>query len=311
MEGSDVRWLFDPMMGKVVAAVIGIILIVVLVRFAQGSLSRYIKDSNTRYRTRKFVSFAGYLIGFLIIVVIFSDKLGGFTVALGVAGAGIAFALQEIIASVAGWFAISFAKFYNTGDRVQLGGIKGDVIDIGILRTTVMEVGDWVKGDQYNGRVVRIANSFVFKEPVFNYSGDFPFLWDEISIPVKHGSDHQLAREILQRVAHEIVGDYAGYAQTAWNELVKKYLIEDAQVEPMIALVVTDGWLEFSVRYVVDYKKRRLTKDRLYTRILDEFAQTQGRVAITAATLEVTAVSPLDTQLKSRDANAAETLKRS
>jgi small-conductance mechanosensitive channel len=67
-------------------------------------------------------------------------------------------------------------RFYNTGDRVQLGGIKGDVMDIGVLRTTIMETGQWVDGDLYNGRIVLIANSYVFKEPVFNYSGDFPFM---------------------------------------------------------------------------------------------------------------------------------------
>lgn len=96
--------------------------------------------------------------------------------AIGVASASIAFALQEVIGSIAGWIAISFGNFYAPGERVQLGGIRGDVIDIGILRTTLMELGEWVASDLYTGRVVRIANSFVFKQPVFNYSGDFPFL---------------------------------------------------------------------------------------------------------------------------------------
>ncbi len=99
----------------------------------------------------------------------------GLSVALGVPGAGIAFALQEVIASVASWVAVSFGNFYSPGDRVQLGGIKGDVIDVGVLRTTLMEMGEWVNGDLYNGRIVRVANSFVFKEPVYNYSADFPF----------------------------------------------------------------------------------------------------------------------------------------
>ncbi len=133
----------------------------------------------------------------IMVTIVFSDKLGGLTVALGVAGAGIAFALQEVIASVAGWLAILFAGFYKTGDRVQLGGIKGDVIDVNVLRTTLMETGQWVDGDLYNGRIVRIANSFVFKEPVFNYSGDFPFLWDEIKIPVQFGSNYDKARKLF------------------------------------------------------------------------------------------------------------------
>jgi len=213
------QWLFDPTVGKIVTVIIGILIVVGIVRFLQRSVVQRIKETDSRYRVRKFVSFLGYILGIIVIITVFSDKLGGLTVALGVAGAGIAFALQEVIASIAGWFAISFANFYKTGDRVQLGGIKGDVIDIGILRTTLMEVGEWVKGDLYNGRMVRIANSFVFKEPVFNYSGDFPFLWDEITVPVKYGSDYRLTREILQRIANEIVGDYAKQAAISWRDM--------------------------------------------------------------------------------------------
>jgi small-conductance mechanosensitive channel len=129
-------------------------------------------------------------------VSVFSDRLGQSTVAFGVAGAGFAFALQEVIASVAGWLAVSWGGFYRTGDRVQLGGIKSDVVDIGMLRTTLLEVGQWVNGDLYNGRVLRVANSFVFKEPVFNYSADLPFLRDEIRVPIRYGTDWRLARRL-------------------------------------------------------------------------------------------------------------------
>jgi small-conductance mechanosensitive channel len=100
-----------------------------------------VEDKDSRYRTKKFLSFFGYLLGVSLIIVVYSHKLGNITVALGVAGAGIAFALQEVISSIAGWIAIMFGNFYRTGDRVQLGGIKGEVIDIGIIRTTVMEIG--------------------------------------------------------------------------------------------------------------------------------------------------------------------------
>ena len=112
-------------------------------------------------------------------------------------------------------------------------------------------MGQW---DLYNGRVVRVANSFVFKEPVFNYSGDFPFLWDEITVPVKYGCEPKLVREMLEHVAAEIVGDYVAAAKESWKELVKKYLIEDAQIEPMVTLTANGNWMEFTVRYVVDLK---------------------------------------------------------
>jgi small-conductance mechanosensitive channel len=133
--------MLDPVVGKLVTTVLAILILIVLIRFFQRTISRRIKDNDTRYRVRKSISFFGYLIAVFILTIVFSDKLGGLNVAFGVAGAGIAFALQEVIASFPGWFAISFAKFYKPGDRVQLVGIKGDIIDIGILRTTLMEVG--------------------------------------------------------------------------------------------------------------------------------------------------------------------------
>jgi small-conductance mechanosensitive channel len=290
MEDSVTRWLFDPTVGKIILAIVGILVISVLIRFLQRSSSRWIKDSDTRYRARKFLTFIGYLLGLLFLVALFSDKLGGIHVALGIAGAGVAFALQEVITSIAGFVAVSFGHFYKTGDRIQLAGIRGDVIDIGVLRTTLMECGQWVDGDLYNGRIVRIANSFVFKEPVFNYSADFPFLWDEINLPVKYGSDQRLVREILQRILIEIVGDYAAWAQETWKEMVKKYRIEDERVEPMITMTANDNWMEFTLRYVVDYKKRRSTKDKIFARIIEEFDKTEGRVAIASTSTDISLV---------------------
>lgn len=297
MEAFIKRWLFDPTIGKLITVIVAVLIVIVLVQFFQRSISRYVKDSDTRYRARKFVTFLGYFLAIFVVAVVYSSRLGGLTVAFGVAGAGIAFALQEVIASVAGWAAISFAGFFRPGDRVQLGGIKGDVIDVSMLRTTLMELGEWVKGDLYTGRIVRIANSFVFKEPVFNYSGDFPFLWDEITIPVKYGSDYNVARQIFERVADEIVGDYAAQAANAWKDMVRKFLIEDATVTPMVTLVANDNWVEFTVRFVVNYKVRRGTKDRLFTRILEEVEKTEGRVGLASSTFHLVETPAFEVRL--------------
>lgn len=135
------------------------------------------------------------------------------------------------------------------------------------------------------------ANSFVFKEPVVNYSGDFPFLWDEITVPVRHTSDPNLARKILEKIADEVVGEYAEYAQNAWKEMVKKYLIEDARVKPMITIVVDENWITYTIRYVVDFKKRRGTKDEIFNKILDEFNKTNGKVSFASAAQEITLVN--------------------
>jgi small-conductance mechanosensitive channel len=281
------KWLLDPTVGKIVFVIIGIIVINVLTRIARRALLIRIDGNQNRYRFRKIISFFGILTGFILITVVFSDRLGNLTVAFGVAGAGIAFALQEVIASVAGWVAVSVGNFYSVGDRVQLGGIVGDVIDIGVLRTTVMELGQWVKADLYNGRIVRIANSYVFKEPVFNYTADFPFLWDEITVPVKYGSDYRLARDILQRIVDEVLGKNVPEAKRTWKLMTRKYMIEDASVEPMVTLIANDNWMEFTVRYVVDFKRRRSTKDLLFSRILEAFDETGAKVSIASTTVHL------------------------
>lgn len=281
------RWLLDPTIGKFVAALVGMMVVYALSRLAQRSINRFVTDATTRYRGRKFVTFLGYLIAIVVIATIFSNKLGGLTVAFGVAGAGVAFALQEVIASAAGWVAVSLGRYYATGDRVQLGGIKGDVIDIGILRTTLMEVGQWVNGDLYNGRIVRVANSFIFKEPVFNYSGDFPFLWDEITLPVRYGSNWEYTRGVLNEVVNEICKDYAIHSAEAWEQAVNRYQLEPARIEPMITLAATDNWIEFTIRYIVDYRKRRFVRDRLFTRILEEVDKSGNRIRLASATFEL------------------------
>ncbi len=207
-------------------------------------------------------------------------------------GAGIAFALQEVITSVAGWLAVTFGSYYKPGDRILLGGIKGDVIDISILRTTLFEIGEWINGDQYSGRVVRVANSFVLKEPVYNYSGDFPFLWDEVHVPIRYGSDRAATVALLQKAVEEVGAPYVEAARDTWRRLTRTYLIEDARVDPIITLKADENWMTYTVRYVVDYDRRGSMKDALFRRILDDIDASGGRVSIASTSQEITLMPP-------------------
>ncbi len=288
------HWLSIPLVRSGIGAVVGVVLLLVLSRLFRRSIGRHVKDTAARYRARKAVSFTFYVASGLLLAAIFSDRLAGLTVAFGVAGAGIAFALQHVIVSIGGWVAISFGNFYATGDRIQLAGVKGDVIDIGILRTTLMEIGQWVDADLYNGRIVRIANRHVFTEPVFNYSADFPFLWDEITIPVRYGSDWKLARQMMAAVADEVCKDFALQSREAWLTAVRKYRLEEAAVEPVVTMAANDNWLQFTLRYVVDYRKRRAVKDQLFTRIFEKVDGSHDRIRLASATFEIVNVPKLD-----------------
>jgi len=112
---------------------------------------------------------------------------------------------------------------------------------------------------------VRVANNCIIKEPVFNYTSDFPFVWDEIVLPVKYGSNMQVARDVLQRLVKGVVGEYAIYAQKAWEKIVDKYMIEVAKEEPAITITANENWVEFTIRFVVDHKERRAIKNRIFS----------------------------------------------
>lgn len=283
------EWLSSDPLGRLTSLGIALLLIVLAVRVLQAVTSRRIVDREARYRTRKLIVGLGYVAFVASALAIFGPKMSDVAVTAGVASAGLAFALQEVIASVAGYIAISFGGFFRVGDRVQLGGIRGDVIDISTLRTTLMELGEWVQGDLYNGRIVRVANSFVFKEPVFNYSGDFPFVWDEIRIPIRFGSNAKLAREILQGVAEEYSGDFVEQSREDWKEMRRKFSIGEAKLEPAVTLAVNDNWIEYTVRYIVPFDQRRATRDRIHTAILDRVATTNGAIQFGSATMEIVA----------------------
>ena len=296
-------WLIDPAAKGLIDAALLIVVVVLVAQAIKYTLSFYITDVDRRHRARKLINFFAFVVIVVIAISAFSEHFSGVTLSLGLAGAGIAFALQEVIVSIAGWIAIKTGGYYAPGDRIQIAGIKGDVIDISILRTTVMEIGEWVSADLYSGRVVRVPNSSLFKSPVFNYSGDFPFLWDELTLPVRYGSDWELARDILQRVADEVVAGYATQFRQSWLRMTQQYHLEEEGIEPSITLQATDNWIQFTVRYVVDHRKRRSTKDYLFRRILEEVDKTLNRVRLASATFELVSGSTLDVRLAPEQVN--------
>src|SRR5580693_204402 len=264
--------------GKCIAAAAGILIIHGTFRVLEETLPRRFGRADARYKVRKLIVFSGYLSILVFLAFVFEDRLSRLSFALGAVGAGVAVALQDVLASFAGAFSIGFSKLYAVGDRVQIGETRGDVIDIGLLRTTLLETGNWVSGDLYNGRIVRIPNSAVLKGSVFNYSQGFRFIWDEIKVPFTTTSDCQLAREMLLRVAKVAIGEYVVEAQTSWKRVSDNYRIAKPPLDPTVVLVVNAGSLEFTLDYVVDYTQRSVMKDKLFTRIVEEVANSNGRL---------------------------------
>ena len=267
-----------PIAWKVVCAIFGILAIRAIFRLLEHWLPGHFRRGDTRYHVRKFLVLSGYVVVIFFVISVFEDRLWKASIALGFVGAGVVVALQDVIASVAGWFAIGLSRLYSVGDRVQIAGVKGDVIDISILRTTLLEMGNWVNRDLYNGRLARIPNSLVLKGEVFNYSQGFPFVWDEIRIQLSSSSDHSLAREMLLSAGREAVRDYLPEAQTSWQQVTDNYRVENSRLEPTVTLGVVGGNLDLSLSYVVNYAKRDVMKDKVFTDIVDKVMRSDGRL---------------------------------
>jgi small-conductance mechanosensitive channel len=282
-----IQFLKDPTVKNWILVFVIWSIIWIAIKLINRNSSKIVKTTSRKYKARKLIIFAGYLGSIIALMVVFNYKFSTIGVTLGVAGAGIAFALQEVIVSIAGYVAIVFGNFFKIGDRIKLGGIKGDVVDIGVLRTTVMEIGDWVNGDLYNGKMVRVANSFIFKEPVFNYSGDFPFIWDEITIPIKFDSDLPWVSEELLKILTVEVADFTKRSKTSWDKLTDELFIENAKIDPMVTIVFDENWVTHTLRYVVDFKSRRITKDKISRDVLALAKVHPDKIKLAVATLDI------------------------
>lgn len=282
-----------PLFMNAVAFVLSALMILLLVRLAQYIATGSIEDKELRYKTRKAIALIGYALGLVVAVAIFSDQITNLAVIIGALSVGIGFALRELIQNLIGWGVISFGGLYKPGDRIQMGGVMGDVMDIGPLTTTVMECGAWVRSDLYNGRVAHLPNNLVLREQVLNYTPDFPFLWDEIVIPVKTGSDHRLARSIIETVGQTVQAQIVAAAQDSWDNFVRCNRADEAGLDSVVTMSFDQNWIEFTLRYVTDYRVRRSTKDRLFTGILEKFEQTDGKVAVATPVMQLTDIPPI------------------
>lgn len=274
-------------LSNIITYVIWAIFILLTIAFLRRYLRKKLLNTAIRYKSQKAVEFIGYVLLVIVTISFFTGGIKDFALAIGLLTAGITITLQELILSVAGSFYIFFVGVYKPGDRIEINNIKGDVIDIDSIYTTMMEIGEWVSSDNYSGRIVKLSNAFVFKGPVYNYSKDFPFVWDEFNLAIRYGSDVELAKSVVIKIASEVLSEYVTESISKWSEVVNKYYIENAEVEPTLAITMTDNWMQFNLRYIVDYKKRRYTKNILNERIGKEIENTNGKVQMASTTIEI------------------------
>lgn len=244
-------------------------------------VQRMREDSPYLYTARKAAGYALNVLGVILVIGLWLERLGDLSVALGILAAGLAFALQEIIGSFAGWLTIISGRPFSVGDRIEISNIRGDVVDVGILRTTLMEIGNWLKGNQNTGRIVTISNAFIFKEPLFNYSAYLSFVWDEITLPVTYESDWRKAMAIMSEAinTHPRYQALLPVAEKQRRQARRKLAVKITSLEPRVFVKLTDNWVELGMVYPVENDGRRAFRSEVSQQILTEFEQAGIQIA--------------------------------
>lgn len=232
--------------------------------------ARTFDDAEQRFNARRIVRAVTWFVAVLSLIVIWQPLGGDLAPALGLATAGLAFAMQEAIGAVAGWFNITFGSIFRVGDRVQMGGVQGDVIDISLLKTRLMEIGDdahttWVGGRQYTGRVVTVSNKATFTNPVYNYSMFFEYIWEEIEVAVPHHGDWRGASRILEEEARRQATSEG--AREAMDAVRQRFPVPETEVEPRVFASADETYMRLAVRFVVPVRSARSVKDDITRRI--------------------------------------------
>src|SRR5579884_556016 len=260
--------------------------------------------SGTRFQfwAKQGVSLVIAAILILGVMSIWFDNPARLAGVVGLIGAGIAFALQRVITAVAGYFVILRGKTFNVGDRIMMGGVRGDVIDLSFMQTQIMEMGQspkeqgdapsmWVRSRQFTGRIVTVTNDKVFDEPVYNYSHDFPYIWDEINLPVRYEDDRAKAEAILLEAARRHAVTRAKIGDEEVKRLEENFGIKVGDIDPQTFWRITDNWLEITVRFLAPDHGIRRMKDEMSRDILEGLDK--ANMGIASGTYAIVQVPPI------------------
>ena len=257
--------------------------------FVRMILVRRIDDMKTRYTAIKTASLLSVVFVLLLGLRVWVADPGSLLVAYGIIGAGIAFALQDIFKNIVGGILIIVSGYYRVGERIAIDDRIGDVMDIGILETTLMEIRGWVQGDQPTGRILSIPNGLVLNRSFVNYNRDHSFLWDEISIPLTYESDWRRARELVLSILSREIDAMTAQAELDIERLGQRYYLPRKVVEPSVYIGFTDNWITLDARYVTDSHTRRILRSRLSELILSAI-EMEDNITIASETMTMTTI---------------------
>lgn len=230
-----------------------------------------IQDTKVYYNIKKTINYIFFLLTLLIIMVLWG-AIGSIGTYFGLVSAGLAIALKDLFINIAAWLFILFRKPFIVGDRIEIDGTAGDVIDLRVFQFTIMEIGNWVSNDQSTGRIIHIPNSVVLSRPLANFTGGFEYIWSEINVLLTFESDYKKAKPIFLKIAEKYSLHLTEEIEREMKIASKKYMIYYNKLTPIVYTDVKENGVMLSIRYLCIPHQRRNTIESIWEDVLKVIA---------------------------------------
>lgn len=261
---------------KLVRSALVILVFLLLRSFVLRLIRRRVTDVAQRYRwSRGFTTVIGVAMVLILVPTWFSGLQSLATFA-GILGAGLAVALHDSVANIAGFLFIVFRRPFEVGDRIEIEGTAGDVIDVRLFQFSMLEIGNWVDADQSTGRIMHVPNGKVLRERTASFTRGFEYIWHEIPVLITFESDWKAAKAILEQIVSSEDFEVEKEVARQVRQAASRYLIYTGKMTPIVYTSVRDSGVLLTIRYLTKPKTRRGTEQQIWEQVLERFAQHDG-----------------------------------
>jgi small-conductance mechanosensitive channel len=256
-----------------IESLLWILLVLLAVYLADRTIERLFTGmtaENKRIDTlRAVVKFAAQAVGAIAILFIVFGMPTQTTTVLGLAGAGLTVAMKDFIVAFFGWFVLMGQNGIRVGDWVEINGVAGEVIEVGLLKTILLETGSWSDAGHPTGRRVSFVNSFAIEGHFFNFTTSGQWMWDELQVLIPPGQDPYPIIDGIQKLVEKETEANAGKAEAEWRETTSRYRVKTISAAPGINVVPTAAGIEVHVRYITRAYERHEARKRMYEAVVE------------------------------------------
>jgi small-conductance mechanosensitive channel len=248
-----------------------VVLIALCVLLANYGVQRFFAEVTVERRqlrtAQTLVLFLVQGVGILLILLVIFGVPSNLATVLALAGAGVTVAMKDFIVGFFGWFVLMGKNGIRTGDWVEINGVGGEVLSVGLLHTVILETGNWTDAGHPTGRKVSFVNSFAIEGHYFNFSTSGQWLWDEIEVQIPQDAEPYATAEAIQKIAADETTANAQLAETEWRRVARANRAFSAT--PSMSIRPTGGGVNVVLRYITRANERSEVRARIYRALVD------------------------------------------